>query len=67
IEDHVLDGGFGSAVIELFADNNIANVKIKRIGIKDCYVEHGPQQVLKSEYGIDSTAICKAVEEIIKP
>ena len=67
IEDHVLDGGFGSAVIELFADNNIANVKIKRIGIKDCYVEHGPQQVLKSEYGIDSSAICKAVEEIIKP
>ncbi|MCK5542277.1 MAG: 1-deoxy-D-xylulose-5-phosphate synthase [Desulfobacterales bacterium] len=66
IEDHVLDSGFGSAVLELFADNNLLDVKIKRIGINDCFVEHGPQEVLRYEYGIDSTAIYSAVENIIK-
>lgn len=65
IEDHVLDGGFGSAVLELFADNNLSNIKVKRIGIKDCFVEHGPQEILRHEYGIDSSAICNAVEEIL--
>ena len=66
IEDHVLDGGFGSAVLELFADNNLSNVTTKRIGIKNCFVEHGPQEILKAEYGIDSSAICKAVEEFVQ-
>ena len=66
IEDHVLDGGFGSAVLELFADNNLSNITTKRIGIKNCFVEHGPQEILKAEYGIDSSAICKAVEEFVQ-
>ncbi|MCP3901282.1 MAG: 1-deoxy-D-xylulose-5-phosphate synthase, partial [Desulfobacteraceae bacterium] len=65
IEDNVLDGGFGSAVLELFADNNLSNVKIKRIGIKDCFVEHGNQELLRSEYDIDSSAIYSAVQDII--
>ncbi len=66
IENHVLASGFGSAVLELFADNNISNIKIKRVGIQNCFVEHGAQEILKKEYSIDASAICKAVEEIIK-
>ena len=65
IEEHVLDGGFGSAVLELFADNEISDIKIKRVGIKNCFVEHGPQEKLRSVYEIDSSAICNAVEEIV--
>jgi 1-deoxy-D-xylulose-5-phosphate synthase len=65
IEDHVLDGGFGSAILELFADNNLSNILVKRVGIKDCFVEHGPQTILRSEYSIDSSAICSAVKDII--
>ena len=68
IEENVLAGGFGSLVLETIVDK-IGGIPlpIKRIGIEDTFVEHGPQQVLKSEYDIDYLAICEAVEEIIKP
>jgi 1-deoxy-D-xylulose-5-phosphate synthase len=60
VEEHVLEGGFGSAVLELLCDHNIQGMTFKRIGIQNTFVEHGPQDILRSEYGIDSFAIIKA-------
>ncbi|MBC2704378.1 1-deoxy-D-xylulose-5-phosphate synthase [Desulfobacula sp.] len=57
VEDHVLDGGFGSAVLEMLSDKGMTGFPIKRIGIKNEFVEHGPQDVLRRDYGIDHTAI----------
>jgi 1-deoxy-D-xylulose-5-phosphate synthase len=65
IEDHVLDGGFGSAVQEVLLDNQISDVHLKRIGIQDTFVEHGPQPVLLKEYGIDHTAIVQQALEML--
>lgn len=59
IEEHVLDGGFGSAVIELFMEHQIKNISVKRIGIKDRFVEHGSQSILRQACAIDSAAIIK--------
>ena len=64
VEEHVLDGGFGSAVLELLADNDRSGFKIRRVGIKDCFVEHGPQKILRSAYGVDAAAIVKAAAEL---
>ncbi len=61
IEDNVLAGGFGSAVLELLSDNGILNCKVKRIGISDTFVEHGAADILRKKYDIDSSAIIKAV------
>ncbi len=61
IEDNVLAGGFGSAVLELLSDNGILNCKVKRIGIADKFVEHGAADILRKKYDIDSSAIIKAV------
>lgn len=66
IEEHVLDGGFGSAVIELFMDHQIKNVFVKRLGIKDRFVEHGPQSILRKDYAIDSAAIIKTALTMCK-
>jgi 1-deoxy-D-xylulose-5-phosphate synthase len=60
VEEHVLDGGFGSAVLEMFADKGVTGFITKRIGIKNQFVEHGPQDVLRKDYGIDKDAIVKA-------
>ena len=60
VEEHVLDGGFGSAVLEMFADKGLTKFLINRIGIKNRFVEHGPQDVLRKDYEIDSAAILKA-------
>jgi len=60
VEDHVLDGGFGSAVIEILTDKGVTGFFLKRIGIKNRFVEHGPQDVLRKDYEIDYAAIVTA-------
>jgi 1-deoxy-D-xylulose-5-phosphate synthase len=64
VEENMQQGGFGSAILECLSDENI-NVRIKRIGIEDTFVEHGPQQLLRQKYHIDSAAIIKAAELLI--
>ena len=57
VEDGVLQGGFGSAVLECLADYGVNNVKIKRIGIPDIFVDQGPQHLLREQCGIDADGI----------
>ncbi|NOX32771.1 MAG: 1-deoxy-D-xylulose-5-phosphate synthase [Deltaproteobacteria bacterium] len=64
VEEHVLDGGFGSAVLEMLTDNNVTGFKLKRIGIKNRFVEHGPQDILRKDYEIDHTAIFNAAVKL---
>jgi 1-deoxy-D-xylulose-5-phosphate synthase len=60
VEDHVLAGGFGSAVIELFQDNNL-QVPVIRIGYPDVFVEQGPITRLREDYGISVRGIADGV------
>jgi 1-deoxy-D-xylulose-5-phosphate synthase len=64
VEEHVLDGGFGSAVLEMMIDNGETNFNLKRIGIKNRFVEHGPQDVLKHDYEIDCKAIINTASKL---
>ena len=64
VEENVLDGGFGSAVLELFGERGLSWVTVKRIGIPDRFVEHGPQETLRGMVGIDTDGIERAVREI---
>ncbi len=65
VEEHVLDGGFGSAVLELLADNDVFNCRIKRVGIRDTFVEHGPQSILRNAYQVDASAVVTAAREMM--
>lgn len=62
IEENVLSGGFGSAVLEVLEKNALLDLRVKRIGIHDEFVEHGPQQLLRSRYGLDEEGIIQAVK-----
>jgi 1-deoxy-D-xylulose-5-phosphate synthase len=64
IEDGILKGGFGSAVIEFMCDNNY-NATVKRLGIPDFFIEQGTQQELQHECGFDTEGIVKAVRELM--
>jgi len=67
VEENALQGGFGSAILELLEEKGLlTEVKVKRLGIPDRWIEHGPQDVLKKEIGIDAEGITKAAEEIAK-
>ena len=65
VEENVLAGGFGSAVVEALSDKGIGPFKIKRMGIPDQFVEHGSQQVLRNKYGIDAPAIAQAARQLV--
>jgi 1-deoxy-D-xylulose-5-phosphate synthase len=64
IEDGVINGGFGSAVLEFMADNNY-KLNVKRLGIKDTFVEHGTPEQLYNMLGLDAEGIAKSLLEYI--
>jgi 1-deoxy-D-xylulose-5-phosphate synthase len=66
VEENALQGGFGSAVLELLFDNGRHDVKIKRLGIPDRYVEQGSQAQLRKDLGIDAEGIAAAVEGFVR-
>jgi len=66
VEEHVLNGGLGSAVLESFADNGL-NKKVLRLGIPDVFAKkYGSQDIIMSGFGLDSKSIAKKVLKYIK-
>jgi 1-deoxy-D-xylulose-5-phosphate synthase len=66
VEENVLQGGFGSAVLELFQEKGLFSIPVKRLGIPDTFVEHGPQALLREKYGIDEKGIFRGVKEMFE-
>ncbi|KAF0156943.1 MAG: 1-deoxy-D-xylulose-5-phosphate synthase [Syntrophaceae bacterium] len=66
IEENVLDGGFGSAVLELLARNGVKDVAVRRLGIEDGFIEHATQAELRSQYGLDEAGIIRAAKEMLE-
>jgi len=65
VEENVLQGGFGSAILECLNDNNVTSFSLKRIGIADTFVEHGSQNLLRAKYGINAQAIVNTAKELM--
>ncbi len=66
IEENTIVGGFGSAVLELLNDHGIQHSNVRRLGIDDLFVEHGPQDFLRRKYRLDATAIVETACEMIQ-
>ncbi|MUP37689.1 1-deoxy-D-xylulose-5-phosphate synthase [Labilibaculum euxinus] len=64
LEDGCIIGGLGSAVIE-FANDNHYQVRVKRLGVPDKWVEQGTQQELYRECGYDKLGIIESATEIL--
>ncbi len=65
LEDGVIKGGFGSAVLEFKNEHNYS-AKVKRLGIPDSFIEHGTQAQLYKQCAYDAEAIINAVKEMLK-
>ena len=60
LEDHVLAGGFGSALLECACEAGLT-VPVVRVGWPDQFVEHGKQDDLRAKYGLTAEgAMAKA-------
>ncbi|SEM44329.1 1-deoxy-D-xylulose-5-phosphate synthase [Paenisporosarcina quisquiliarum] len=60
LEESVLQGGFGSAVIEYYNEHNL-HANVHRMGIPDIFIEHGEVNQLLEEIHITSDEIVKVV------
>jgi len=63
VEDGCVMGGFGSAVLEFAAENDL-HAKVRRLGIPDEVIEHGEQSELYRECGFDAAGIVKTALEM---
>tara|TARA_R110002126_G_scaffold256250_3_gene399301 strand:+ start:367 stop:1371 length:1005 start_codon:yes stop_codon:yes gene_type:complete len=64
LENHVTEGGIGSLVAEIIADNGVGK-KLLRLGLKDTYAHGGSRAYLMNYYGLDAIALVKGVEKLI--
>ncbi|HEX2911234.1 MAG TPA: 1-deoxy-D-xylulose-5-phosphate synthase [Chloroflexia bacterium] len=63
LEENVLTGGFGSAVMELYESKGLNEVEVHRIGVGDHFVTHGAQPLLREKEGLDYESIANQVEK----
>ena len=66
VEENSLNGGFGSGVMELLADNELQHKLIKRIGIPDKFIEHGGQNEMRDIYNLSSRGIKEYLVSILE-
>jgi len=64
VEDHMLSGGMGSAVLEQLADHGLTNVAVERLGYRD-YVGQGPIPILQQSHGLSVKGIMAAAERLL--
>ncbi|EAR52703.1 transketolase [Oceanicola granulosus HTCC2516] len=64
LENHVTEGGIGSLVAEVMADNGIGK-KLRRLGLKDTYAHGGSRAYLMRYYGLDALALTRGVEDLL--
>lgn len=64
IEDNLLQGGFGSAVLEYLNRYDIKADQVVCIGYDDVYVQHGSKDYIYNEHSMDAEGICYIIKQI---
>src|SRR5690606_22246657 len=52
LEEGSIMGGFGSAILEFYAEQNVYDMQVKVIGVPDYFVEHGTIEEQRREVGL---------------
>ena len=67
VEENVLAGGFGTAVLETLSRARVADVTVDRLGMPDAFVEQASQAVQRRNLGLDAEGIARKVRESFFP
>ncbi|MGE1096190.1 1-deoxy-D-xylulose-5-phosphate synthase [Bacillus altitudinis] len=65
IEEAVLQGGFGSSVLEYIHDKKTSHIKVERMGIPDEFIEHGSVDALLEEIGLTKTQVAETLRDLL--
>jgi len=63
LEENALQGGFGTAVLELLEESEVSGVSVTRLGFPDSFIEQGEQAELKEIYGLDVAGIVRSIRQ----
>ena len=65
VEENMVAGGFGSAVLEELTQSGAEGFKFRMLGIPDRFIEQGPQALLRKQLGLDAEGIAKEAQALI--
>jgi 1-deoxy-D-xylulose-5-phosphate synthase len=66
IEEAVLQGGFGSSILEFANDHGFYHAVIERMGIPDKFIEHGSVEKLLEEIGLTTENVVKRLQKLAR-
>jgi 1-deoxy-D-xylulose-5-phosphate synthase len=66
VEDNVVHGGFGSAVLEVLAEGGHPNIAVKLHGVPDHFIEHGTPAELSRLLKLDASGIAEVTREFLR-
>ena len=64
LEEHLVQAGFGSAVLEAVHANGLPADGVRTHGVPDTFVEHSPQSLQRSLYKVDAPGVVQTVLEL---
>ena len=65
VEEGVLNGGLSSSILEALAEGAAIPRAVKRLGIDDRFVEHGPQNILRDRYDLSPRGIFQSALDLL--
>ncbi|MBC8080805.1 MAG: 1-deoxy-D-xylulose-5-phosphate synthase, partial [Gorillibacterium sp.] len=65
VEEGARMGGFGSAVLEYYADMEVYNMQVKSIAVPDYYVEHGSIKEQRKEVGLTAENLAVEIQKFL--
>lgn len=65
VEENVLQGGFGTALLELLERHSLGGVRVLRLGYPDSYIQQGEQHELRAMLGLDTNGIADSIHKFL--
>ncbi|HBA72347.1 MAG: 1-deoxy-D-xylulose-5-phosphate synthase [Geobacteraceae bacterium GWC2_55_20] len=65
IEENSLQGGFGTAVLELLEEHGLSGVRVLRLGYPDSYIPQAEQHELRAMLGLDTAGIAASIRTFL--
>jgi 1-deoxy-D-xylulose-5-phosphate synthase len=64
VEENVIQGGAGSAVLECLAQHGVA-ARVLQLGLPDHFIEQGEHKKLLADCGLDSAGLVKSITRFV--
>ncbi|MDF2440862.1 MAG: 1-deoxy-D-xylulose-5-phosphate synthase, partial [Abditibacteriota bacterium] len=65
VEENAVQGGFGSAILELLQSEGLHDVPVELVGVPDEFMHHGAQKIQRRELGLDVDGLLYTMQRLM--